>query len=135
MNEFLKTLLNIRSLRASLRELSFEQLEEAKAKFDSLYQEQLDEINKARELAEERKRKVSEFVSLLADAGINPHELLAEAEAVGTKAPRGPRMPREPKYQYEENGVDKTWTGQGRTPKAIADQLAEGFDLSDFLIK
>ena len=30
MNEFLKTLLNIRSLRASLRELSFEQLEEAK---------------------------------------------------------------------------------------------------------
>ena len=35
MNEFLKTLLNIRSLRASLRELSFEQLEEAKAKFDS----------------------------------------------------------------------------------------------------
>ncbi len=80
-------------------------------------------------------RKVSEFVSLLADAGINLHELLAEAEAVGTKAPRGPRMPREPKYQYEENGVVKTWTGQGRTPKAIADQLAEGFDLSDFLIK
>jgi DNA-binding protein H-NS len=44
-------------------------------------------------------------------------------------------MPREPKYQYEENGVVKTWTGQGRTPKAIADQLTEGFDLSDFLIK
>ena len=102
MNEFLKTLLNIRSLRASLRELSFEQLEEAKAKFDSVYQEQLDEINKARELAEERKPKVSEFVSLLADAGINPHELLAEAEAVGTKAPRGPGRDRTLLMKFEQ---------------------------------
>ena len=34
MNDFLKILLNIRSLRAALRELSFEQLVEAKDKFD-----------------------------------------------------------------------------------------------------
>ena len=34
MNDFLKTLLNIRSLRAALRELSFEQLVEVKEKFD-----------------------------------------------------------------------------------------------------
>lgn len=34
MNDFLKTLLNIRSLRVALRELSFEQLVEAKEKPD-----------------------------------------------------------------------------------------------------
>ena len=33
MNEFLKILLNIRSLRAALRELSFEQLVEVKEKW------------------------------------------------------------------------------------------------------
>ena len=32
MNDFLKTLMNIRSLRAALRDLSFEQLVEAKEK-------------------------------------------------------------------------------------------------------
>ena len=34
MNDFLKTLMNIRSLRAVLRELSYEQLVEAKDKFE-----------------------------------------------------------------------------------------------------
>jgi DNA-binding protein H-NS len=37
MNEFLKVLLNIRSLRAAIRELPFEQLQEAKEKFDLVY--------------------------------------------------------------------------------------------------
>ena len=36
MNEFLKILLNIRSLRAALRELSFEQLVEVKEKLDEV---------------------------------------------------------------------------------------------------
>ena len=36
MTEFLKVLLNIRSLRAALRELSFEQLQEANEKFSSI---------------------------------------------------------------------------------------------------
>ena len=34
MNEFLKVLLNIRSLRAAIRELPFEQLQEAKVRLD-----------------------------------------------------------------------------------------------------
>ncbi|MBO0400750.1 transcriptional regulator, partial [Aeromonas veronii] len=39
MNEFLKILLNIRSLRAALRELSFEQLVEVKEKLDEVFAE------------------------------------------------------------------------------------------------
>ena len=46
MNDFLKTLLNIRSLRAALRELSFEQLVEIREKFDFL------SIQKASSLSE-----------------------------------------------------------------------------------
>lgn len=34
MNDFLKVLLNIRSLRAAVRDLPFEQLQEIKEKFD-----------------------------------------------------------------------------------------------------
>ena len=37
MNDFIKTLLNIRSLRAALRELPFEQLVEIKSKFDEVF--------------------------------------------------------------------------------------------------
>lgn len=34
MNEFMKVLLNIRSLRAAIQDLQFEQLQEIKEKFD-----------------------------------------------------------------------------------------------------
>ncbi|MFQ2713263.1 H-NS family nucleoid-associated regulatory protein, partial [Aeromonas caviae] len=33
-----------------------------------------------------------------------------------------------------EGGQEKTWTGQGRMPKAIADAVAAGKTLEDFLI-
>ena len=41
MNDFLKVLLNIRSLRAAVRDLPFGQLQEIKEKFDTVIQEQL----------------------------------------------------------------------------------------------
>ena len=51
------------------------------------------------------------------------------------KQKRKPYQKREPRYQYEdENGVMKTWTGQGRTPSPIAKALELGKTLDDFLI-
>ena len=128
MNEFLKVLLNIRSLRAAIRELPFEQLLEAKEKFDLVYQERADSV--------EQERKLNEFTEMLQQAGIDPRELLATAAApaAATGAAKSKRAPRPAKYKYEEDGQEKTWTGQGRMPKAIAAQVALGKDLNDFLI-
>ena len=72
MTEFLKVLLNIRSLRAALRELSFEQLQEANEKFSSIYNERVAEIEKTRAADAERLAKLAEFQAMLADAGIDP---------------------------------------------------------------
>ena len=123
MTEFLKVLLNIRSLRAALRELSFEQLQEANEKFSSIYNERVAEIEKTRAADAERLAKLAEFQAMLADAGIDPTELVqgvpaGKAQRDGTK-----RAPRPPKYRYMDNGEEHTWTGQGRTPKALAAML------------
>ena len=136
MNEFLKVLLNIRSLRAAIRELPFEQLLEAKEKFDLVYQERADSVEQERAEQEERQRKLSEFTEMLQQAGIDPRELLAAAAApaASTGATKSKRAPRPPKYKYQEDGQEKTWTGQGRMPKAIAAQVEQGKDLNDFLI-
>lgn len=72
MTEFLKVLLNIRSLRAVLRELSFEQLQEANEKFTVIYNERAAEIEKTRAADAERLAKLAEFQAMLADAGIDP---------------------------------------------------------------
>ena len=136
MNDFLKTLMNIRSLRAVLRELSYEQLVEAKDKFDEIYAEREQQESKLREESAERLQKLAEFTELLKQAGIDPSELVgtaAPAKADGS-ANKAKRAPRPAKYKYIEDGQEKTWTGQGRMPKAIADAVAAGKALDDFLI-
>lgn len=135
MNDFLKTLLNIRSLRAALRELSFEQLVEIREKFEEIFAEREQQENKIKAESAERLQKLAEFTEMLKQAGIDPSEL------VGTAAPaksegstKAKRAPRPAKYKYTEDGQEKTWTGQGRMPKAIAEAVAAGKALDDFLI-
>lgn len=135
MNEFIKIILNQRSLRAALRELSFEQLVEAKEKFDAMFQER--EASAQKEMAEQEGRlaKLAEFHVLLKEAGIDPTELVGVSEPkvvkgnVSTK-----RAPRPAKYKYTEGDVEKTWTGQGRMPKAIAHAVENGASLESFAI-
>ena len=61
-------------------------------------------------------------------------ELLGNSSAAAPRAGKK-RQPRPAKYKFTDvNGETKTWTGQGRTPKPIAQALAEGKSLDDFLI-
>ncbi|WP_429123386.1 H-NS family nucleoid-associated regulatory protein [Aeromonas veronii] len=135
MNDFLKTLMNIRSLRAALRELSFEQLVEVKEKLDEVFAECEQQENKIKAESAERLQKLAEFTDMLRDAGIDPSELVgtaAPAKADGSAKVK--RAPRPAKYKYIEDGQENTWTGQGRMPKAIAEAVAAGKALDDFLI-
>lgn len=133
MSEFLKVLLNIRSLRAALRELSLDQLKEAHEKIELIYLERLEVAEKEQAAQAEHQKKLAEFQAMLAQAGIDPTELVGSTPAAATAA-KAKRAPRPPKYRYVENGVEKTWTGQGRTPKFLAEQLEQGRQLDEFLI-
>ena len=64
---------------------------------------------------------------------INPEELLSITSVTARSVKK--RLPRPAKYRFTDlNGETKTWTGQGRTPKPIAQALAAGKSLDDFLI-
>lgn len=132
MNEFLKVLLNIRSLRAAMRELSLEQVKEAHEKIESIYLARLEQAEKEQAANAEHQQKLAEFQAMLAQAGIDPTELVGSAPAV--TAAKAKRAPRPPKYRYVDNGQEHTWTGQGRMPKYLAKQLELGHQLNDFLI-
>lgn len=135
MSEFLKVLFNVRSLRANLRALPLEQLEEAKEKFEQIYIERVESTEKERSEQAEHQRKLAEFSEMLKNACIDPRDLMGSvspvAASTGSKTKRAPRPA---KYKFQEDGQEKTWTGQGRTPKAIAEQVALGKNLDDFLI-
>lgn len=129
-----KTLLNIRSLRAYAREVAFEQLTEMQEKLNAVIEERREEA--VREAAEraERERKRQELLQLIAGEGFSPEELLGLSEdAPKTRKKTLPKAP--PKYQFEENGETKYWSGRGRAPKPIAEALAGGRSLDEFLIE
>lgn len=135
MSDFLKVLLNIRSLRAIARDLTLEQLEEGLSKLTSVVEERREDEAQDRKSREERDRKISEYMNMLRADGIDPAELFPLGTAsTGEKATK--RAPRPPKYKYtDENGEPRTWTGQGRQPVAIRKAIEEqGKSLTDFLI-
>lgn len=132
MSNILQSLNNIRTLRAQARELALEELTDILEKFTAVVDERKQEEESNAEAERARNEKLEKFRSLLADAGITAEELVGTTPA--TKA-RKTRAPRPAKYKYvDENGDEKTWTGQGRTPAQIRVQLESGKKLEDFLI-
>ena len=134
MNEFLKVLLNIRSLRVTCRELTLEQLEEGLEKLSAVVAERQQDESAERQAREEHQKKIAEYAEMLKAAGIDPAELVTTAAIDSPKASKGKRAPRPAKYRYLDNGVEKTWTGQGRMPSVIAKAVAEGKSVEEFAI-
>jgi len=91
MNEFLKVLLNIRSLRATCRELTLEQLEEGLEKLSAVVAERQQDESAERQAREEHQKKIAEYAEMLKAAGIDPAELVTTAAIDSPKASKGKR--------------------------------------------
>ncbi|WP_159872740.1 MULTISPECIES: DNA-binding protein StpA [unclassified Raoultella] len=131
MSLMLQELNNIRSLRAITREFTIDALDDMLEKLrivteEKRTQQQADHAQKA-----EYQEKISTWLELMIADGITPDELLGQKRSSGTKT----RRPRPAKYRFIDfNGLEKTWTGQGRMPKPIARALSAGKTLESFLI-
>ena len=129
MSLMLHKLNNIRSLRALSREFSIDVLEEMLEKLRIVTEEKRTQQQLAAQQQAEYQEKVNTWLELMRADGISPDDLVADIQpsmAVGKK-----RQPRPAKYRYTDHtGAEKTWTGQGRMPKAVA----QGKSLDSFLI-
>ncbi|MBG0751120.1 MULTISPECIES: H-NS family nucleoid-associated regulatory protein [Pectobacterium] len=133
MSEALKVLNNIRTLRAQARETDLATLEEMLEKLTVIVEDRREEEASAQQQNAERQAKIEALRAQLLEDGIDPSELLGSASA--TKSAKSKREPRPAKYKYvDENGNEKLWTGQGRTPKAIAAAIEIGKKLEEFEI-
>ncbi|MCX9047166.1 DNA-binding protein StpA [Citrobacter portucalensis] len=133
MSSMLKNLNNIRSLRAMAREFSVDVLEDMLEKFRVVTKERRDEEEQLQRQRAEQQAKINALLAQMQADGISPEELLSITPATARSVKK--RQPRPAKYRFIDlNGETKTWTGQGRTPKPIAQALAAGNSLDDFLI-
>lgn len=134
MSEALRTLKNIRSLRAIAREISLEELEEIQKKLSLVVEEKRDELAQIAQQEAEKLKALEEAHHFLKERGISPEDLITPSSNT-VKVARSKRPARPAKYQYtDENGNLRTWTGQGRTPLSIQRALDTGKSLSDFEI-
>ncbi|MGU3415764.1 DNA-binding protein StpA [Enterobacteriaceae bacterium C34A] len=133
MSVMLHKLNNIRTLRAMAREFSIDVLEEMLEKFRIVTEEKRSEEESLREGMAEKQNKINSLLELMKAEGISPDELLGDAGASANSAKK--RAARPAKYRFTDlNGEQKSWTGQGRMPKPIAQAIANGKSLEDFLI-
>ncbi|QLS05011.1 DNA-binding protein StpA [Citrobacter freundii] len=133
MSSMLKNLNNIRSLRAMAREFPVDVLEDMLEKFRVVTKERRDEEELLQRQRAEQQEKINTLLALMKADGIEPEELLSMTTVTSRAVKK--RQPRPAKYRFTDlNGEVKTWTGQGRTPKPIAQALAAGKSLDDFLI-
>ena len=131
MSETLKTLSNIRSLRVLARETSLEQLETLLEKLTIVIEEKREDV-KAQELEQAKfLESLNKYKEMLAQDGISADELASLlSNAPVERKSRKPIAPRPAKYNFVDvNGNEKTWTGQGRTPRELV-----GKNLSEFEI-
>ncbi|OBX05605.1 hypothetical protein QV06_01975 [Gallibacterium genomosp. 3] len=136
MEELLKTLNNIRSLRLLAKEIPLEQLETILKKFELVVQERKEEEEAQQLVLAAHQEKIEKYKELLKSEGISPEELLEVMNLHRfNPSQHKKRAPRPAKYKYTDlDGSQKTWTGQGRTPKAIQIQLDKGVTLESFEI-
>ncbi|WP_297115469.1 DNA-binding protein StpA [uncultured Enterobacter sp.] len=134
MSLTLQNLNNIRTLRALARELSLDVLEDVLEKFNTVVEEKRNEQSELEKQRAEQQEKINALLELMKADGISPSDLLGSELASGGHQAKK-RKTREAKYRFTDaNGEEKTWTGQGRTPKPIAIALENGKSLDDFLI-
>lgn len=130
MADLIKTLNNLHLLRSAINSVDLKQAESILAKVQRVIEEKREAQAKLFEQQKARQELINKYKEQLKQDGISLAEL--NLEAVEEKKTRAPLAP---KYKFiDENGVEKFWTGQGRTPLALQKALAEGKSLDSFKI-
>lgn len=129
----LKDLKNIRQLRAALRTCSVAEIADIAGKINVIQKEREKEEEKLQEAMKARERSVNNALSFLEKEDIDVYDLIAALNQKSVKK-RGKMMP---KYAYTDlDGINRTWTGQGKTPHALLKLMQKtGASLDDFLIR
>ena len=127
MNRIQDELTSERALKKFLRESDFTFLEKLSARISAALDEKRAEHIKQENQRRLREEKRNELLALIESEGFSAAELAGNSAAPSSEK-------RKPKYQYVEHGVRKTWSGVGRVPVFIQQELDAGKTLECFLI-
>ncbi|OEE34986.1 hypothetical protein A1QO_06265 [Vibrio genomosp. F10 str. ZF-129] len=132
-HSLINTLLNERTCLKLLESIPLNDLKVVLTHVESVYAKKSAEALEEEKQKEMHLKKMENLLAEMEEAGIDVSELVNLEER--TRKEKNRRPPRPPKYKYTTSeGEEKTWTGQGRTPRAIQEKIDNGLKLKDFLI-
>lgn len=122
-----KTKTSSNSLDAGLREKLLEQDIDALKLVQAFAAERIEELEQ-----QHKADALARLHEIARESGFTLEQLTGSGEAgSGTKKRKMPPVP--PKYR-DPNDADRTWTGRGRQPKWVREQIEAGKDLEDLRI-
>lgn len=127
MNRIQNELTSERALKKFLRESDFAFLEKLSTRISAALDEKRAEHIREENERIKREEKRTELLALIESEGFSAAELAGNSAAPSSAK-------RKPKYQYIERGIRKTWSGVGRVPVVIQQELDAGKTLESFLI-
>ncbi|MCL5254863.1 MAG: H-NS histone family protein [Gammaproteobacteria bacterium] len=136
MKEFTDILTHARRLNAATKSLTSAELQDVAIKLAGVIEQRKADEEALRAEQAEKLAEVERIRKQIEAAGLRPEDIFGGDTAAATASkPRKKRAPVAPKYAYTDaDGQRKTWTGQGRTPKAIQAALDQGKNLDSFKI-
>lgn len=132
MTDIIKTLTNIRSLRATLRDLPYDLVSDITDKVIQVRDEL--KIEEQKRVAQEREKqeKVKSVLELMAEDGLTVDDLQGAVTHIKPSS-TGKVSKENAPYRYtDEQGKVKYWTGRGRKPQPIKTALDNGEPLEQF---
>lgn len=129
-------LLDTRRLRGYARhEMTVNELKAAHERLGHILLERIKEEEELVKAAKQHEENVKEVAKILLDKGVGLDEVMAAMQSPDVKYSGDSEKPkRVPKYEYFVNGKRKTWTGQGRMPSVIQNELDKGIKLDSFKV-
>ncbi|NDL01534.1 H-NS family nucleoid-associated regulatory protein [Photorhabdus bodei] len=125
-------------LRRFAQTKDVEWLEDAYKTLEVVVQESKETFRLMSLEAEQKEQKRLEILRMIEEIGLNPNTInipVTFSDFKPKKSNAGKGKTRKPKYQFNDNGEIKYWSGNGKKPSGLQKLLNEGHSLNEFLIQ
>jgi DNA-binding protein H-NS len=127
MKDLFYQLNNLRNLRVIARELDLEEIKQFHQKLSTVLAEKESEQEAIEKHRKEQENRLAEIARDIRMQGLNINDVLAALSVVNKNSEtKTQRAKRPAKYKYSKGGIEKTWTGQGRIPRPMQEEIDSG---------
>lgn len=123
-----------RRLNAYLDKFDLDELRHFQNKVNEIVDERIAEETARQEAYKKKRQVIENLLSEAENMGVSRDDLIAVANTNAGKPPETSK-PVKPKYQFNDNGESRTWSGRGIMPRALRQAVDAGQPLESFLIK